>query len=149
MPESQIQCCFTQHLLDSDLPNYSDGKEELKRLKYLNKADLAPLQHNKTQLNLQRIAGVQIKEENQKRDKGHFTIPISHFLVDTKSLRLQSKIDQMRLGKSIRNKPFSDFDLAVLLMDIQEKYPNEITSMFGIRNLIDNQFAKTEIFFIA
>lgn len=55
----------------------------------------------------------------------------------------------MRRSETIRNKPFSDFDLAVLLMEIQAKYPNEITSMFGIRNLIDHQFAKTEIFFIA
>ena len=93
LPESEIQCCFTQHLLDSDLPNYSDGTEVLHKLEFSDPKDLALLQHNKTQLDLQRIAGAQIKQENRHRDKGHFTIPINHFLVDTKSLRLQGIID--------------------------------------------------------
>ena len=89
-----------------------------------------------------------IVEESKKCNHSSYTVPIHYLLHDLRGLITIKKLDQLRLGKEIKEKTLGGVDLANLLLKINQKYPHDIEEHFGLRNIIDLHYdTYTKIFF--
>ena len=71
-------------------------------------------------------------------------IPVSHFIIDFRSILLNEKLMILK-GKSPADMKvqFTEFDFAKLIYNINRKFTNSIEDQNCIRALIDFQFDET------
>ena len=82
----------------------------------------------------------------QQEDKGDNKNLVEHFSFDLRMSRIFTKLNQMRNHEKITGS-FNDFDLAILIEQINKKYSNDIESYTSLMSIIDHQWKKTWWFF--
>ena len=76
------------------------------------------------------------------------TIKVDHFSMNFKPYLLQNKMSQFREDPDkMIGKPFTDFELALLLDDIVNKYDYSVEDFLAIKWAVDSQFETTRKFF--
>lgn len=119
-----------------DLPKFSDGEEVLNNYDF-KEEHLALLSISWTNNNINELIGEKIINENKEKDKGQYTIPIGHFILDFRALRFIEKLKDIRDGKVVIDEEYGSYDLANLCYKINQKYSQDTEHHFGLRNTID------------
>ena len=76
-----------------------------------------------------------------------FNIPVIHYYLDLRILRLYEKLNMLQLGKDISALQINDFFVSNLAKEINKKYPRDIESMVSLRSIIDVHFMASKSYF--
>ena len=76
-----------------------------------------------------------------------FNIPVIHYYLDLRCMRLYEKLNMLQLGKDITDLQINDFFVADLVKSINKKYTRDVESMSSLRSIIDVHFVATKKYF--
>lgn len=86
------------------------------------------------------------KHHNSKKHV-KFNIPVIHYHIDLRILRLYEKLNMLQLDKNITDLQINDFFVADLMKSINKKYPRDIENMMSLRSVIDVHFMASKSYF--
>lgn len=76
-----------------------------------------------------------------------FNIPVIHYYLDLRILRLLEKLNMLQLGKDISETKINDFFVSDLIKSINKKYTKDIENMVSLRSIIDVHFIDSKSYF--
>ena len=82
--------------------------------------------------NLDAILAKDIIKHHEQKKNVKFNIPVIHFRLDLRILRLYEKLNRLQEGKEITDLQINDFFVSDLAKEINKKFEKDIENMISL-----------------